>query len=187
MILKSHAAHADATGCARDSAGEEMTRISLSDLEGMPSGTRACDDAREWFAEKFPEGTSLKEAWVACPHAIWQVWFACHWLPAEAVVGLAFRFAGQAFRFAAERSPELLPWSDNVTIGNWEAASDATHTATTAAYAAATTAAGGATAAAAAAYAAHTAAYAAAGGANARAEQVAWCEDALLISRGEKQ
>jgi hypothetical protein len=92
----------------------ETTRITLSDLESM----EACSPARSWFASEFPGGASLEEAWRACPVDQWRVWFTCRSLTKEAVVDLAFRFAGQAFRFAAKLNPALAKYADNVTEKN---------------------------------------------------------------------
>jgi hypothetical protein len=92
----------------------ETTRITLSDLESM----EACSPARNWFAGEFPYGASLEEAWRACPVDQWRVWFACRWLTKGDVVDLAFRFAGQAFRFAGKLNPALAEYADNITESN---------------------------------------------------------------------
>ena len=66
--------------------------ITIADLEEMPSGDRACSGARDWFAERFPNGAELREAWDACPSDDWRVWFACHWM-ARDDRALVVRFA----------------------------------------------------------------------------------------------
>ena len=126
-------------------------KITIAMLEKMPDGSRACDDAHEWFSLQFPDGADLEAAWQECQNPLWKIWFACHALPADDRQALAFRFAGQAFRFAAQRHSQLSEFADNVTTGNWQVA------------------------------AAAGAADAADAADAARAEQVEWCHVALMM------
>ena len=162
----------------------------------MLTEMRACSGARQWFASTFPNGATLRTAWDACHRDDWRVWFACHVLPHEHIVRLTWRFAGQAFRYAAVWKPSLERYADNVTPENWREASNAAtaytdadafaySAAASAAYANAADAAYAAAAYAADADAAYTAAayaadaaYAAAG--DARTEQVLWCAAELF-------
>jgi hypothetical protein len=128
--------------------------VTIELLNKMPSGNRACEEARAWFAKTFPTGGLLKDAWERCENTKWKIWFAVNYLPKDKVAALSYKFYGQAFRFAAKHNPSLAEFSDNVSVIN---VLEATHT--VAAYAAA---AADAYAAAADAYAAAYAAYAAA-------------------------
>ena len=126
-----------------------------------------CSEAVDCFDANFPKGTDLRTAWDACPRDDWRVWFATHSLSREEAERLAWRFAGQAFRFAALIHPSLARFSDNLTPQNWREAYTAY--AACAAYAATTDA----------AYAATTdAAYADAADA-AWHEMAGWCAEAL--------
>ena len=98
----------------------KMKMITMAELESM--GERPCKEAMDWFRETHPDGATLAAAWESCPHDDWRVWYACHTLPREKVIALAYRFAGQAFRYAARAHVSLEPWADNVTPENVAAA-----------------------------------------------------------------
>ncbi|MCB0683210.1 MAG: hypothetical protein KDC32_20250, partial [Saprospiraceae bacterium] len=76
------AAYADDAYAAYEAAAAlaaaDEIRIALTMLENMPSGARACDPARDWFEENFPNGGERAQIWDACPNWRWQVWFAVH-------------------------------------------------------------------------------------------------------------
>ncbi len=178
-------------------------KVTLEMLERMPSGAHACHDARAWFSNEFPDGADWTVAWAACPFDEWRIWFACHALPARSRSALVWKFAGQAFRFAARRFPKLRSLSDNVSRDNYReaynAANDAYNDAVTTydAYCASATYSAAADAASATGVATRSTSYANAAAATraaaayadaadaarayaaARQEQVAWCEEAL--------
>lgn len=108
-------------------------KITIETLEKMPSGERACTAARDWFARNFPSGGTLNEVAAANTNDEWLVWFTCHYLPANKREALAFKFAGQAFRFVAQIHPELGEYADNVTAAHVTAARAAAYAAADAA------------------------------------------------------
>ena len=66
--------------------------IRIDTLLEMPSGYRACEDARDWFTctfpdDIYPDGVDVRIAWDALknykvPERLdWLIWFGCHWLP----------------------------------------------------------------------------------------------------------
>ena len=161
----------------------------------MPSGRKACDDALEWFEEEFPNGGELEAVWDACEDNAWKVWFTCHYVSFDERQALAWKFAGQAFRFAAEYHPELEEFADNVNEDNWEEARDkayASYASSAFSYAsyasfASSSAASSASFFAYAAYASFSASYASSAvfsasyaAFHARKEQAEWCEDILF-------
>jgi hypothetical protein len=96
--------------------------VTIELLDKMPSGNRACEEARAWFAETFPVGGLLKDVWERCENTKWKIWFAVNYLPKDKVTALSYRFCGQAFRYAARHNPSLAKFSDNVSVINvWEA------------------------------------------------------------------
>ena len=74
--------------------------ITLTMLKNMPSGARACNDARRWFQENFPNGGELAEVWDACPNWRWKVWFAVHYSPTVDAVAFAQSCAERAAAYA---------------------------------------------------------------------------------------
>ena len=74
--------------------------VTLTMLENMPSGARACKPAREWFEEKFPDGGERAEVWDACPNWQWKVWFAVHSATTEEAVAFAQSCADRAAFYA---------------------------------------------------------------------------------------
>ena len=74
--------------------------VTLTMLENMPSGARACDPARDWFEEKFPDGGERAEVWDACPNWRWKVWFAVHSATTEEAVAFAQSCAERAAAYA---------------------------------------------------------------------------------------
>lgn len=78
-------------------------------LEKMHSGERACEFGLIWFADNFPDGGEIEEVWKKCYNEIWKIWFACNYLQGDKLAKLAFKFAGQAMRFA-----EIAEWADNI-------------------------------------------------------------------------
>jgi len=96
--------------------------VTIELLDKMPSGNRACEEARAWFAETFPVGGLLKDVWERCENTKWKIWFAVNYLPKDKVTALSYRFCGQAFRYAARHNSSLAKFSDNVSVINvWEA------------------------------------------------------------------
>ena len=102
--------------------------IHLKDLETLG----ACNDARSWFNNVFPDGGELRDILDACDRDDWVCCYAC--FRSE-----AYRYwcAGEAMRSAyhATHDEGLLPYVGNVTPRNWREARSA------AAYAAASAAA----------------------------------------------
>ena len=102
------------------------SRVTVELLRRMPSGVRACDAALKWFTTMWPHGKApLEEVLAEYPKPEWVVWYACHMLPKEKRVALAYRFAGQACRHASHWNPQLVPYADDVTKLNWRSAVDA--------------------------------------------------------------
>jgi len=76
--------------------------VSMGLLLEMPSGDRACPSALEWFADEFPDGAELANAWAACPLGRWKIWFACNWLTDQALSDLDNKFVKQGERYNAK-------------------------------------------------------------------------------------
>ena len=66
----------------------------------MPSGSRACDPARDSSEENFPDGGERAEVWDACPNWQWKVWFAVHSATTEEAVAFAQSCADRAAFYA---------------------------------------------------------------------------------------
>lgn len=105
--------------------------ITIDTLLEMPSGSRACEDAGDWFTDTFPnstypEGVDLRTAWDTLKasevdeNLDWLIWFGCHWLNATKRQEFAWFAAGLAMRHAG-----ITEFADNVTAENWREAKDA--------------------------------------------------------------
>ena len=79
-----------------------MRFLTLDALLEMPSGTRACSQARRWFIQSFPEGATLIQVWDACPDWSWQVSFAVHSATQEEAVAFARECEERAAKYAAD-------------------------------------------------------------------------------------
>ena len=163
------------------------TTITIQMLKSMPTGARACPSARQWFAEAFPHGATLEQAWNACPEWQWQVWFAIHSTDRQTMVEFARSRATAATNYAAcaakaadytraARDAEAARTADYAARTAADAARAAEATRDTRAAAEAARAAAG--------YARKAAAHAAAGYARAVAEerdlQIAWAHEILF-------
>lgn len=119
----------------------------LDDLKPAPSGAHVPTAVAVWFSKEFPNGATAAEIGRVCPDHTWLLWFAFHLLPKAERKALAFRFAGQAVRFAARAcvehaddtpgwevylenaqrlAPALSAHADNVGEKNWLVVDDLT-------------------------------------------------------------
>ena len=152
--------------------------VTLTMLENMPSGARACDPARDWFEENFPNGGERAQIWDACPNWRWQVWFAVHSATTEEAVAFAQSCADRA-AFYAKYAVAVAAKAAHAAAAYAAAHAAAAHAARAAAYADDAYAAYEAAAARAAAEAADAAAEAAA---VARAAAYAYAADAAAAA-----
>lgn len=164
-----------------------MTNITMNTFLRMPSGDRACREARKHFENKYGKdaSVSLSQLWREWDRPdnenADRIWFACNWLTGSLLSDLAMRFAGQAMRYAGIEHAELT--AHNVAEAIAVACSADPYVGSYFAYAAACAADVANHTADAARYAVVASDYAVnIGDAAAVAEQIAWCAQALKIT-----
>jgi hypothetical protein len=110
----------------------ETRVMTEAEIFAMPGGSGLYNGGVKfvnWFAEAFPHGATPAQFFAECSNQWRKVWVACHWIPEAEVRPLAFRFAGMAFRLAAQFHPELSVYADNLNWENFKEAREAAWTA----------------------------------------------------------
>ena len=87
-----------------------MRKITVNDLKELG----ACGEAIDWMKKTYPDGVDITdEVLLSVPDKKWIVWLASKLNPI-----LGYTWAGIALRYAAEFTPSLAQYADNVTPEN---------------------------------------------------------------------